>query len=82
MAKKVGSASKGRTRTVVRSAKTGRFLKSSAAKRRPDVSLKETVEIGSGTEVELARSAKTGRFVKKTTAKHNPKKTIVKRVRR
>ncbi len=82
MAKKPGVASKTRTRTIVRSVKTGRFVKSSAAKRRPDVSIKETVEVSSGAEVELARSVKTGRFVKKTTAKHNPKKAVLQRVRR
>jgi hypothetical protein len=82
MAKKRSPTTGRRTRKVVRSAKTGRFIKSSAAKRRPDVALTETVVVNSDVVLELARSTKTGRFVKKTTAKRNPKTTTIQRVER
>ena len=79
MARSKGSAS--RSKTVVRSAKTGRFVKASSAKRSSGTTIVEKVNVASHT-VDVARSAATGRFVKKATARRHPDKTSVKRVKR
>lgn len=83
MAKVKKTSSKPRTRTVTRSAKTGRFVKSTAAKRRPSVVVVNEVKTSSsGSPVEVARSTTTGRFVRKSTAKRHPtraKKELIKR---
>jgi signal recognition particle subunit SEC65 len=81
MAKKTASGG-GRTRTVVRSAKTGRFVKKGAAKRRPKAVVVEQVKVSGNSIVEVARSTKTGRFVKKATAKRHPQTTSIARVKR
>jgi hypothetical protein len=81
MAKRTASRG-GRTRTIVRSAKTGRFVKRGAAKRRPRAVVVEQVKVSGNSTVEIARSTKTGRFVKKSTAKRHPKATSMTRVKR
>lgn len=70
-----------RSKTVVRSAKTGRFVKASAAKSSPSTTVVEQVEVKSG-DVEVARSATTGRFVKKDTARRHPDKATLQKVKR
>lgn len=80
--KKRSGAPASQGRTIVRSSKTGRFVKQSAAKLRPDVAVVEIIAAHSKSEVELARSTRTGRFVKKATAKRNPEATVVERVKR
>lgn len=79
MTKKSGSTT--RPKTVVRSAKTGRFVKASTAKRSPSTTIVEQVEVKTGA-VEVARSASTGRFVKKDTARRHPTKTTIQKVKR
>lgn len=79
----VKPASKRRTRKVARSAVTGRFVKSTAVKRRPDITVVDEVRLSSSeVPIEVARSATTGRFVKMSTAKRHPTKTIKQRVKR
>jgi hypothetical protein len=68
-------------KVVVRSAKTGRFVKKSAAKFNPSTTVVEKLEMPEHS-VEVARSALTGRFVKKSTAKRHPNKTVVEKVKR
>lgn len=80
--KKRGAMSKSQGRTVVRSSKTGRFVKQSAAKLRPDVAKVEAIANPVQLEVELVRSTRTGRFVKKATAKRNPESTVIERIKR
>jgi signal recognition particle subunit SEC65 len=70
-----------RTRTVVRSAKTGRFVKRTAAKFNPSVAVADRVEVAEHS-VDLARSAKTGRFVKQSYAVRNPSTTVVETIKR
>lgn len=69
------------SRTRVRSAKTGRFVKKSAAKYRPSTTIVETPKKSSQT-VTVVRSAKTGRFVKKSAAKYRPKTTVTVKLKR
>lgn len=70
-----------RSKTIIRSSKTGRFVKAATAKRSPATTTIEKVDVASHT-VDLARSAATGRFVKKATARRHPDKTTVKRIKR
>lgn len=70
-----------RTRTVYRSAKSGRFVKKTAAKYNPSVTVKESIQ-SDKQPTEVARSASTGRFVKKSTAKRHPATTVVESVKR
>lgn len=70
-----------RSKTVVRSATTGRFVKASAAKRSPSTTVVESLTV-SPTTVEVTRSATTGRFVKKDTARRHPDKTTRQKVKR
>lgn len=70
-------------RAVARSARTGRFIKASTAKRHPGTTVIDQVG-GSkkGTPVKVARSAKTGRFVTEEAAERHPDSTVVETVRR
>lgn len=70
-----------RTRVVVRSAKTGRFVKKAAAKFNPSVAIADQVKVAEHS-VDLARSAKTGRFVKQSYAVRNPSTTVVETIKR
>jgi hypothetical protein len=70
-----------RPKTVVRSSRTGRFVKNSAAKFNPKATVVEKVEVKESS-VEIARSASTGRFVKKSTARRHPARTVVTKVKR
>jgi hypothetical protein len=64
-----------------RSAKTGRFVKKSTAKRHPSTTLSETNKGGGGGKaVKVHRSAKTGRFVKASTAARHPDTTVTETV--
>ncbi|GGN49799.1 hypothetical protein FHR83_008922 [Actinoplanes campanulatus] len=59
----------GNEHEVNRSAKSGRFVKESTAKRQPETTTTETVGGGEDRgEREVNRSAKTGKFVTDTTA--------------
>lgn len=79
MSRKATSAT--RTKTIVRSAKTGRFVKASTAKRSSHAVKTEELTV-TASSVEVARSASTGRFVKKDTARRHPDKTVVQRLKR
>lgn len=70
-------------RQVARSASTGRFVKTSTARRHPRTTVIDTVGgKKSGTPVEVSRSAETGRFVKGTTAERHPETTVTETVYR
>jgi hypothetical protein len=79
MAKKAKSS---RTRKVARSAVTGRFVKTAAVKRRPDIVVLDEVKLSSSDAVEIVRSTKTGRFVKSSTAKRHPETTVKQVIKR
>lgn len=68
-------------KTVVRSARTGRFVKRSAAKYNPSLAVVEKVEVKEHS-VKVARSTVTGRFVKRSTAKRHPKRAVVEKLKR
>lgn len=76
-------------RRVGRSAKTGRFVKKSYAKKHPSTTVVESVRIGKWDDTidvgpkfrKVARSAKTGRFVKKSFADKHPSTTIVEKIK-
>ncbi len=65
-----------KSRTVVRSSKTGRFVKKVAAERHPSTTVVETVVSASEPSkkklVRVVRSTKTGRFLKNSAAKRRP----------
>jgi hypothetical protein len=82
MPRRKKEATAGRTRTVVRSAVTGRFVKKTAAKRRPDITVLDEVSLPSNDEIEIVRSTRTGRFVKSSTAKRHPATTVKEVVKR
>lgn len=70
-------------RRVARSAKTGRFVKTSTAKRHPRTTVIDTVGgKKSGTTVKASRSAITGRFVKAATAERHPETTVTETIKR
>lgn len=62
------------TRTVHRSASTGRFVKAATARRSPRTTTTETV--GENGNRPVRRSSITGRFVTEATAKRHPNTTI------
>jgi hypothetical protein len=63
----------GNEHEVTRSAKTGKFVKESTAKRNPSTTTTEQVGGDSGHgDREVNRSAKTGKFVTKTTTELHP----------
>ncbi len=67
-------------RTVSRSARTGRFVKTTSARKSPRTTSTETVGRGTSNKVTVHRSVVTGRFVTKGTADGNPGGTISQRV--
>lgn len=67
-------------RTVSRSARTGRFVKASTARRSPSTTVTERVGRGTSNKTTVNRSASTGRFVKESTVQRHPGKTIKQRV--
>lgn len=79
MAKKAKGS---RTRKVARSAVTGRFVKTAAVKRRPDIVVLDEIKLSSSDEVEISRSTRTGRFVRSSTAKRHPTTTVKERIKR
>lgn len=68
------------SRSVSRSASTGRFVSKATAARWPGKTTTERVGSGTGNARAVARSASTGRFVTDSTAKRNPGGTITQRV--
>lgn len=70
-----------RTRTVARSAKTGRFVKTTAAKFRPSTTVVEQVMVSSHS-VKVARNVKTGRFVKKKALQGSSKRVVGSKIKR
>lgn len=73
-------ARRGSSRTVSRSAGTGRFVKARTAARSPRTTTTERVGRGTSNTRTVYRSASTGRFVKAATAARNPGTTITQRV--
>ena len=67
-------------RTVSRSARTGRFVKASTARRSPRTTTTETVGRGTSNKTTVNRSAITGRFVTEATAQRHPGTTITQQV--
>ncbi len=65
----------GRSKTISRSAKTGRFVKQSYAERHPATTVVESVEVERHT-VKVARNSETGRFVKRKALKGTSKKVV------
>lgn len=61
-------------RSVSRSARTGRFVTPTTARRQPASTTTERV--GNGAKTAVFRSAATGRFVTAATAARNPGTTI------
>lgn len=59
-------------RSVSRSAKTGRFVRSSTAARHPKTTVTQTL----GGKAKGYRSAISGKFVKKATAQRHPDTTV------
>lgn len=70
----------GSSRTVSRSARTGRFVRTSTAARSPRTTTTERVGSGTGNSRSVNRSASTGRFVTAATAARHPGSTITQRV--
>ena len=78
-----GTAPKGATRmskSINRSASTGRFVSRATAARWPGRTTTERVGPGTGNTRTVSRSAATGRFVTEQTAKRNPGGTISQQV--
>ena len=67
-------------RTVSRSARTGRFVKASTARRSPRTTSTETVGRGTSNQTAVNRSTITGRFVKESTAQRHPDTTVTQQV--
>jgi len=67
-------------RTVSRSARTGRFVKASTARRSPRTTTTERVGRGTSNKTAVNRSTITGRFVTDATARRHPGTTIAQRV--
>lgn len=67
-------------RTVNRSARTGRFVSASTARRNPRVTSTEKVGNGTSNSTTVHRSTITGKFVTSATAKRHPGTTINQRV--
>ena len=68
--------------TVHRSASTGRFAKTSTAKRNPRTTTTETIPSPGGATRSVGRSAITGRFVTTSTVARHPGTTITQQVSR
>lgn len=64
------------TKSVNRSASTGRFVSRATAARWPGKTTTERVGSGTSNNRSVYRSASTGRFVTPATAKRNPGGTI------
>lgn len=71
-----------RKKIVVRSSKTGRFVKRSAAKYAPSRVVTEDAKPKRKKTVEVTRSTVTGRFVKKSASKRHPRTTSTQKVKR
>lgn len=69
-----------RSRTVSRSASSGRFVTKGYARRAPSRTTTERVGGSTRNSRAVYRSASTGRFVKASTAARNPATTITQRV--
>lgn len=67
-------------RTASRSARTGRFLTASTARRSPRTTTTERIGRGTSNKTTVHRSTITGRFVKESTAQRHPGTTISQRV--
>mgnify|MGYP001021478645 CR=1 FL=1 len=67
-------------RSVSRSARSGRFVKASAARRSPRTTTTEKVGRGTSNKTTVHRSAISGRFVKASTAQRHPSTTITQQV--
>lgn len=63
-------------RTVNRSARTGRFVKASTARRSPKTTSTETVGKGTGNSKTIHRNVGTGEFVTARYAASHPSTTI------
>lgn len=70
----------GGSRSVSRSASTGRFVPSSTAARSPRTTTTERVGRGTSNDRTVHRSASTGRFVRAATAARHPGTTITQHV--
>lgn len=67
-------------RSVSWSARTGRFVKASTARRSPRTTSTEKVGAGTSNKTTVNRSTVTGRFVKASTAQRHPDTTITQQV--
>ena len=67
-------------RTASRSARTGRFVKTSTARRSPRTTSNERIGRGTSNKTTVHRSTVTGRFVEESTAQRHPNTTISQRV--
>lgn len=67
-------------RSASRSARTGRFVKASTARRSPRTTSTERMGRGTSNRRTVHRSSITGRFVKESTARRHPSTTISQRV--
>ena len=68
------------SKTVTRSATSGRFVTKAFARRAPSRTTTERVGGNTRNRRACSRSAATGRFVKKTTTARRPSTTITQRV--
>jgi hypothetical protein len=68
------------SRSVNRSAGSGRFVSKAAAARWPSKTTTERVGSGTGNSRSVNRSASSGRFVTDATARRNPGGTITQKV--
>lgn len=59
-------------RTASRSARTGRFVSASTARRSPRTTSTERIGRGTSNKTTVNRSTITGRFVKESTAQRHP----------
>lgn len=64
------------SRSVSRSARSGRFITKATAARNPRTTTTEIVGKGRSSGKTVNRSASTGRFIKATTSRRHPKATI------
>lgn len=67
-------------RTVSRSARSGRFVKASTARRSPRTTSTERVGRGTSNKTAVHRSTISGRFVTAATAQRHPSTTITQQV--
>jgi hypothetical protein len=68
------------TRTVNRSAKTGRFVTKGTARRSPRTTTTERVGRGTSNKTAVSRSTVTGLFVKSSTAQRHTDTTITQKI--